>query len=252
MSDEYTVDNLDVLAPSAAAPPLLDEQQKPLAALGAKRAFWIFISFHLVQFLVAILAAIPFGVAAAMRAADPGEASGSSQALSESPAIVVVSLVAAVFAGFVALRMARRTLPGSIGSGALSTIGWARASKSQLTIAAAVGATIALFSYWRSSSGIFHRHPVRPGTSHQRGTVRRLAASPLGTADHRVCADRRVCSQGRTVFGPLEVVGNALGRAVRDGRIRACPSVRDPELLARLALRDGGPATASPSCGLKL
>ena len=145
MSDEYTVDNLGVLAPSAAEPPLLDEQQKPLAVLGAKRAFWIFISFHLVQFLVAMLAAIPLGVAAAMRAANPGDASGGSPALLESPAIVVVSLVAAVFAGFVALRMARRTLPGSIGSGALSTIGWSRASKSQLTIAAAVGATIALF-----------------------------------------------------------------------------------------------------------
>jgi membrane protease YdiL (CAAX protease family) len=141
MPDEYTVDNLDVLAPSEAERPLLDEQQKPLAVLGAKRAFTIFISFHLVELLVAI----PFGVAAGIRAADAGDASGGSHAFLESPVTVVMTLVATVFAGFVALRMARGTLPGSIGSGALATIGWSRASKSQLAIAAAVGATIALF-----------------------------------------------------------------------------------------------------------
>ena len=144
MSNEYTVDSLDVLAPSEAEPPPLDEQQRPPAVLGAKRAFAIFISFYLVEFLVAILAAIPLGVAAGIRAADPGDASGGSHALLESPVMVAMTLVATVFGGFVALRMARRTLPGSIGSGALSTIGWSRASKSQLTIAAAVGATIAL------------------------------------------------------------------------------------------------------------
>jgi membrane protease YdiL (CAAX protease family) len=162
------VDNLDLLAPSDAEPPPLDEQQTPPAVLGAKRAFTIFISFYLVQFLVGILAAIPLGVVTAIRAADPGGASGGSQGLLQSPVMLAVSLVATVFAGFVALRMARRTLPGSIGSGAFSPIGWSRASKSQLTIAAAVGATIALLYL----AVLVQHFPPAPGWT----------AGPFGTA----------------------------------------------------------------------
>jgi len=138
------VDNLEILAPSNADRPLLNEQQRPLPELGAKRAFTIFITFYAVQILVGTLAALPQGVAAGIRAAKSGETLGGSDGPMESLMIVLGSLVATVFAGFVALRMARRTLPGSIGSGALSSIGWSRASTSQVTSAAALGATIAL------------------------------------------------------------------------------------------------------------
>jgi membrane protease YdiL (CAAX protease family) len=153
------MDNVDVLAPSAAAAPPLDAQPTPPPVLGAKRAFWIFVSFYLVQFLVGLLVAIPFVVAAVVRAADPGGASGDFQGPLDSHATMVVTLVGTVVAGFVTLRMARRTLPGSIGSGALSSIGWSRASKSQLAIAAAVGVTIALFYF-----AVLLRHfPPAPG-----------------------------------------------------------------------------------------
>ena len=141
----YIVDNLEIPAPSNSERPLLNEQQRPLPVLGAKRAFTIFITFYVVQFLVGILAALPLGVAAGIRAAKSGETLGGSDGPMESLMIVLGSLVGTVFAGFVALRTARRTLPGPIGSGALSSIGWSRASTSQVTSAAALGATIALF-----------------------------------------------------------------------------------------------------------
>jgi membrane protease YdiL (CAAX protease family) len=138
------VDNLAVEAPSSAETALLKEEQGP-PQLGAKRAFTIFVTFYVVQILLAILAALPVGVAASIRATTSGETSAASYEATESQAIVFGSLVGTLFAGFVVLRMARRTLPGSIASGALSSIGWSRASASQLTSAAALGATIALF-----------------------------------------------------------------------------------------------------------
>ena len=140
------VDNLEIPAPSNEEHLLLlNEQQAPLPELGAKRALTIFITFYVVEVLVGFLAGLPLGVATGIRAATSGETSGGSGGTLESMVLVPVTLVATVFAGFVALRMTRRTLPGSIGSGALSSIGWSRASTSQVTSAAALGATLALF-----------------------------------------------------------------------------------------------------------
>ena len=141
----HIVDNLEIPAPSNVERLLLIEQQAPLPELDAKRAFTIFIAFNVVQFLVVFLTAFPLRVAAGIRAATSGETSGGSSVPLDPMVMVLGGLVGTVFAGFVALRMARRTLPGSIGSGALSSIGWSRASTSQVTSAAALGATIALF-----------------------------------------------------------------------------------------------------------
>jgi len=118
--------------------------RRPPPTLGAKRAVKIFVVFNLVQILIGTLAAIPSVMATVIHAAASGEAPGDSYIPVGPGTVVLVALVSTVLAALVALRMTRRTLPGSIRSNALSSIGWSRTSTSQAAMTAALGAAVAL------------------------------------------------------------------------------------------------------------
>lgn len=57
--------------------------------------------------------------------------------------VVTAAFVGEIVGGLVAFRMARRALPGPIGSGALLPIGWSRASSRELLLASSAGAALA-------------------------------------------------------------------------------------------------------------
>lgn len=109
-------------------------------AIGAKRALVVFLVFASAQ----LVAGAVIGFSAALwyvLAYGPG-----SQVVSDVQRAVAVpaALAGEIIGGMAALRMARRTLPGPIASGALRSIGWSPARSRDLLLASAAGIALAL------------------------------------------------------------------------------------------------------------
>jgi membrane protease YdiL (CAAX protease family) len=107
--------------------------------LGPTRALVVFVVFFVVQFVAGLVIGVLAGLAYAL-----GHA-GQVVAVTDVQGAVVVTaaLVGEIVGGLFAFRMARRALPGPLGSGALLPIGWSRASSRDLLLASAAGVALA-------------------------------------------------------------------------------------------------------------
>ena len=111
----------------------------PTPILGPKRAIVAFVLFFVAQFGAGVLVGIAIGFAFAVRYGGGPEVSSAIQR-----AVVVPAAIAGeITGGAVVLRMARRSLPGSLASGALQPLGWSRAGARATAMASLVGLTLA-------------------------------------------------------------------------------------------------------------
>ncbi|HET6897062.1 MAG TPA: CPBP family intramembrane glutamic endopeptidase, partial [Vicinamibacteria bacterium] len=92
-------------------------------------------------------------------------------------AVMPATLLGLIIGGVVAFRMTRRSLPGPITDGALSSIGWSPATTRDLLLAAVVGAAIA-FLY------LFGLVPASPPSSTQHWGPLTTAATSGGWPRH--------------------------------------------------------------------
>jgi membrane protease YdiL (CAAX protease family) len=109
--------------------------------LAAGRALFIFVIFYMGQIVVGFLMGMLAGVyfAATRGSSDPAVLAEMQRTIT-----VPASLVGTVLAGLVVLRMTRRSLPGPIKSGALSSIGWSGASGRHLASGLILGFGLSL------------------------------------------------------------------------------------------------------------
>ena len=107
--------------------------------MGARRAIWITAVYFLAQFLLAIAVGFAAGVcfAIARRGGDSAAGTEGMELLT-----VPIGVLGVLVAGFLALRMARRTLPGPVGRGSLATLGWRPSSASGIAVAALIGCVV--------------------------------------------------------------------------------------------------------------
>ena len=121
--------------------PLAEEAPRADHVLGARRALVIMLVFIVVQFIVGVLIGIGAGVYVRVSRgmADPA-------AMADVLALVLLpaAIAGVAAAGFVALWMARRTLPGAINAGALTPLGWMPSAPSEMAKASLTGCIISL------------------------------------------------------------------------------------------------------------
>jgi membrane protease YdiL (CAAX protease family) len=142
-------------------------ESAPTPILGPKRAIVVFVLFFLMQFMAGILVGIVIGFAFAVRYGGGPEVSAAIQ----RAVVIPAAIVGEITGGAVVLRMARRSLPGSVGSGALQPLGWARASLRETGVASLVGLAVAigyvvLAARFPPSSGWILGPVAAAGTSH--------------------------------------------------------------------------------------
>jgi len=113
----------------------------PVQTLDARRAFLILGVFLLIQFLTAIAVVIVVLIVFLAR----GSLATQTPTQLQTVALVPAALVGTTLACYAAFRMTRETLPGSIESGALSSIGWSWGSGQALLISGLIGAFISWF-----------------------------------------------------------------------------------------------------------
>jgi membrane protease YdiL (CAAX protease family) len=122
------------------------------AALGPRRAVLVFLAFLLTQVFVG--AAVGVAGAIAFMMISPGGDSAEVLHLVVMPA----SIAAAIVGGLVAFGVARRMLPGPVSSGALASIGWRKAQRLHLLVAAVAGLSLSAFYLY----GLAGLHPSAP------------------------------------------------------------------------------------------
>jgi membrane protease YdiL (CAAX protease family) len=123
--------------------------------LGPKRVFVVFLAFFGMQ--VAAGAVIGFlGGLWYVLAYGPGPRIAADV---QRAVVVPAALAGQIVGGLAALRMARRSLPGPVGSGALVPIGWSGASAHHLVLASAAGGALALVYLF----GLVPMAPPSPG-----------------------------------------------------------------------------------------
>lgn len=110
--------------------------------LGPKRALLVLFAYFAAQGVVGVVVGVVTGVWYAF-----SRGGASAQVLAEAQAAVVIpaSLAGLLAGGTAAFCLTRRTLPGRIGSGALTLIGWSRANSRDLLLAAVAGVGLAFF-----------------------------------------------------------------------------------------------------------
>jgi membrane protease YdiL (CAAX protease family) len=114
-------------------------------AMGTGRAIAILLAYLGVQFAAGVVVYLVVALWIAVTRSVDGVA---AQDLSERvPAIATMPsvIVGIALGAWVVFRMARRSLPGPIRSGALASLGWSRSSNSALLRAAAAGFAVSLF-----------------------------------------------------------------------------------------------------------
>jgi membrane protease YdiL (CAAX protease family) len=130
----------------------MDEERAPMSplageaptadhVLGARRALVITLVYVVVQFIVGVLVGIGTGVYVL---ASRGRA--DSAAMTDVLALVMVptAIAGVAAAGFVALWMTRRTLPGAVHTGVLGPLGWMPSAPSEMAKAAVTGCLLSL------------------------------------------------------------------------------------------------------------
>ena len=109
--------------------------------LAARRALFIFVIFYVGQVVVGFLMGVLAGV---YYSATRGSTGPAVLAEMQRTITVPASLVGAVLAALVVLRMTRRSLPGPMTSAALSPIGWSWASARHLATGVLLGFSLSL------------------------------------------------------------------------------------------------------------
>lgn len=107
--------------------------------LGPRRAFLIFLAYFATQIAVGVTIGGSVVWFALRRGALP-----NALADVQNGVVVAASFFGSVLSGLVALRMARRSLPGPIRSGVLQPLGWSRASSRELWLGALAGVALAV------------------------------------------------------------------------------------------------------------
>jgi membrane protease YdiL (CAAX protease family) len=136
--------------------------------LTAGRALVILVSFFLAEIAAAFVVAIVVAIYFAAQISDRGMLASRIQAVALLPA----SLAGALVGSLVALRMTRRSFPGSIASGALKPLGWVTVSFRALAASALLGSLIALGVQFL----LIRAFPPRPEQSF--GPLVQAAATP--------------------------------------------------------------------------
>jgi membrane protease YdiL (CAAX protease family) len=114
----------------------------PRVGLGPKKGLLVLFVYYAVQIVVGVVIGIGGGLwYVVSRGADDPQVVD----LAQRSVVVPASLAGVVAGGVVAFRLARRSMPGPIASGALLSIGWSPARSRDLLLAAAAGVGLAFF-----------------------------------------------------------------------------------------------------------
>ncbi len=167
------VSHEDIDGTTPTGPPANDART-PSVGLGARRAVWIAVVYFMVQVILGGLIGIGVAVYLGIRR---GIVDSASVAEAIGRLTLPISVVAALVGGWMAFRMVRRSLPGSIGSGALTSLGWSASPRSEWASATVIGFMIAL-------GYVFLLVPINPPTEDQAMGPVAAAASAGGWQLH--------------------------------------------------------------------